>query len=143
MEEEEGKEVPTLSLSSTRIATSESLSPSMLRSFTLAEGRGILQVNFLFGKLLHWPGPNSKVPTSALLPEAQKHLVCLPDPMIVSRSSTIMHLLCTYTISVTWRVGKSTTVKTVKKFSPSLLPHIHTMFNLLALSVSMSNLTEL
>ena len=37
-EREEEAKLPTRSLSCTRIATSESLSPRMLRSFTLAEG---------------------------------------------------------------------------------------------------------
>ena len=51
-EEERGKrgggKLPTRSLSCTRIATSESLSPSMLRSFTLAEGeRNIQPIQFI------------------------------------------------------------------------------------------------
>ena len=92
-EEERGKrgrgKSPTRSLSCTRIATSESLSPRMLRSFTLAEGERKSQpIQFIH--LLH-------------LSSCSYTLYCSPDPMIVSLSSTIMHLLCTYTISVILR----------------------------------------
>lgn len=92
-DEERGKrgrgKSPTRSLSCTRIATSESLSPRMLRSFTLAEGERKSQpIQFIH--LLH-------------LSSCSYTLYCSPDPMIVSLSSTIMHLLCTYTISVILR----------------------------------------
>ena len=92
-EEDRGKrgrgKSPTRSLSCTRIATSESLSPRMLRSFTLAEGERKSQpIQFIH--LLHFSSSSYT-------------LYCSPDPMIVSLSSTIMHLLCTYTISVILR----------------------------------------